>query len=149
MKRPTQLRFSSNEINSKRELVKTQAEKILITEVLFTFSVASCNIAYTYGDVASKSFPKMFHDSQIAKDFTCGRKKLSYMISDGVGLYIKEQLKHEIVNSGNFYSLLIDESPISEKRVKQLDVNVRFFSESQQQLILHHLESYHIGSAKA
>lgn len=149
LKKPTQLRFNSNEVNSKRAIMCTQADKTLAAEVLFTFTVASSNISYAYGDVASKLFPKMFTDSQIAKDFSCGRKKLSYMISDGIGIHINKELKNEIVTSGNFYSLQIDESPISEKCVKQLDVNIRFFSENQQEIISHHLESFHIGSAKA
>lgn len=42
---------------------------------------------------------------------------------------------------------MIDETPKPEQRVQQLDVQVRYFSESKQQVTVEHLMSFDLGRA--
>jgi len=57
------------------------------------------------------------------------RKKISYTISDGIGPYKKSCLLDDITKSNSFFSIPVDETPDSEKRVNQIDVIIRYYSE--------------------
>ncbi|KAH6921304.1 hypothetical protein HPB50_027713 [Hyalomma asiaticum] len=89
------------------------------------------------------------HDSQIAKAFQCGRKKVSYIISDGLGPYFKGKVVEELAEPGVFYTVMIDETPVPEMKVQQLDVLVRYFSVKAQDVVVEHLQSFHMGHATA
>ncbi|KAH6931313.1 hypothetical protein HPB50_023512 [Hyalomma asiaticum] len=91
----------------------------------------------------------MFPDSQIAKGFQCGRKKVSYIISDGLGPYFKGKVVEELAEPGVFYTVMIDETPVPEMKVQQLDVLVRYFSVKAQDVVVEHLQSFHMGHATA
>ncbi|KAH6948290.1 hypothetical protein HPB50_023344 [Hyalomma asiaticum] len=91
----------------------------------------------------------MFPDSQIAKAFQCGRKKVSYIISDGLGPYFKGKVVEELAEPGVFYTVMIDETPVPEMKVQQLDVLVRYFSVKAQDVVVEHLQSFHMGHATA
>ncbi|KAG0412302.1 hypothetical protein HPB47_010562 [Ixodes persulcatus] len=91
----------------------------------------------------------MFPDSQIAKGFQCGRKKISYIISDGLGPYFKEKVVQELVQPEVFYSIMIDETPVPEAKVQQLDVLARYYSVNTHNVVVEHLQSFHLGHATA
>ncbi|KAL3195697.1 hypothetical protein MRX96_001819 [Rhipicephalus microplus] len=91
----------------------------------------------------------MFPDSETAKGFQCGRKKLSYIISDGLGPYFKAKVIKELDIPDTFYSIMIDESPIPEAKVQQLDVLVRYYSTNTENVVVEHLQSFHLGHATA
>ncbi|KAG0418789.1 hypothetical protein HPB47_004580 [Ixodes persulcatus] len=91
----------------------------------------------------------MFPDSQIAKGFQCGRKKISYIISDGLGPYFKEKVVQKLVQPEVFYSIMIDETPVPEAKVQQLDVLARYYSVNTQNVVVEHLQSFHLGHATA
>ncbi|KAL3189936.1 hypothetical protein MRX96_020274 [Rhipicephalus microplus] len=91
----------------------------------------------------------MFPDSETAKGFQCGRKKLSYTISDGLGPYFKAKVIKELDIPDTFYSIMIDESPIPEAKVQQLDVLVRYYSTNTENVVVEHLQSFHLGHATA
>ncbi|KAG0432067.1 hypothetical protein HPB47_021192 [Ixodes persulcatus] len=91
----------------------------------------------------------MFPDSQIAKGFQCGRKKISYIISDGLGPYFKEKMVQELVQPEVFYSIMIDETPVPEAKVQQLDIFARYYSVNTQNVVVEPLQSFHLGHATA
>ncbi|KAH7980142.1 hypothetical protein HPB49_013374 [Dermacentor silvarum] len=92
-------------------------------------------------------YKKMFPDSGVAKIFHCGRAKLSFVISDGLGPYFKSKLVTEWCRPSGFFSLTIDETPKPEQHVQQWDLLVRYFSESRQQVVVEHLNSFNLGRA--
>lgn len=67
----------------------------------------------------------MFPDSNIAKTFTCGPKKIAYIARFGIADFIKRDL---INNISGPYVLMFDESFNSSTKSKQLDLHVRFWS---------------------
>lgn len=93
----------------------TEQDKVTVAETLFTLAVAKCNIPFSFSDTASELFPKMFTDSKLASEFSVSRTKLSYIISDGIGPFLKENLIDEINKYGSFYSIEVDETPVHEK----------------------------------
>ncbi|EEC07669.1 hypothetical protein IscW_ISCW006805 [Ixodes scapularis] len=94
-------------------------------------------------------YPHMFPDSEIARNFRCGRKKLSYVISDGLGPYFKSKGIEELVRPNVFYAVMIDETPKPEEKVQQLDVLVRFYSDTAGRVVVEHLQSFNLGHATA
>ncbi|CAN7939506.1 unnamed protein product, partial [Ixodes hexagonus] len=94
-------------------------------------------------------YPDMFPDSEIARSFKCGRKKLSYLISDGMGPYFKSKVIEELVRPNVFYAVMIDETPKLEEKVQQLDVLVRFYSDIAGRVVVEHLQSFNLGHATA
>lgn len=92
----------------------------------------------------------MFPDFKVAKDFSCSRKKASYVVLDGLGPYFESLALKELNQAGVFYSIAVGETPLpEEKRCQQLDVLVCYFSEVQKQVAVEHLRSFHLGSATA
>lgn len=89
----------------------------------------------------------MFLDSETAKGFQCGGKKLSY-ISDGLGPYFLAKVE-ELDMPNPFYSIIIDESPIPEAKVQQLDMLVRYYSANTENVVVERLQSFHLGHATA
>ncbi|XP_054722965.1 uncharacterized protein LOC129232887 [Uloborus diversus] len=148
LKKTTQTRI--NYTNSRGiECEMSHSEKVSAAEIQFVVSLADKGIPYTFSDTATMLFPQMFTDSKIAKDFTCSRTKASYLISDGLGPYFKDQLLNEIRSSGSYYSIIVDETPLPEKRLQQMDVFVRFYSNISERVIAQHLQSFHIGHGTA
>ncbi|XP_050044186.2 uncharacterized protein [Dermacentor andersoni] len=124
-------------------------ENVTRAETVFALSVVSNSLPYTLGDVATATYPNMFPDSQIAKAFQCGRKKVSYIISDGLGPYFKAKVLEELAKPEVFYTVMIDETPVPEMKVQQLDVLIRYFSVNAQDVVVEHLQSFHMGHATA
>ena len=79
--------------------IQTHVDKVCSAETLFCVAVASQSLPYSFANVASSLFPKMFHDSEIAKSFKCKSSKLSYVISDGLGPYLKQKFIDEITST--------------------------------------------------
>ncbi|XP_040063055.1 uncharacterized protein LOC120837616 [Ixodes scapularis] len=118
-------------------------------ETVFALSVVASSLPYTWGDTATAIYPHMFPDSEIARNFRCGRKKLSYVISDGLGPYFKSKVIEELVRPNVFYAVMIDETPKPEEKVQQLDVLVRFYSDTAGRVVVEHLQSFNLGHATA
>ncbi|KAH7946221.1 hypothetical protein HPB49_021545 [Dermacentor silvarum] len=91
----------------------------------------------------------MFPYSQIAEAFKCGRKKVSYILSDDLGQYFKGNEAEELAEPGVLYTVMIDETPLPEMKVQQLDVFVQYFSVKAQNLVVEHLQSFHMGHTTA
>nr|XP_037269040.1 uncharacterized protein LOC119160874 [Rhipicephalus microplus] len=98
----------------------SEADRDARADTYFALGVALSGIPYTYGDVATKMMPLMFPDSKIAKEFQCSRKKLSYIISDGLGPYFKKAVTDELNRPHTYYTIQIDETPLPEQRCQQL-----------------------------
>ncbi|KAH9384582.1 hypothetical protein HPB48_026591 [Haemaphysalis longicornis] len=69
----------------------TLQDQVCEAEAIFAMSVVSKSIPYAWGSTATDIY-KMFPDSDVAKNFNCGRAKLSYVISDGLGPFFKSKL---------------------------------------------------------
>lgn len=69
-----------------RRTVLLERRRILLCDL-------PCQIPY--GNAATQIMPLMFPDSKVAKEFQCGRKKLSYIISDGLRPYFRKEVIDE------------------------------------------------------
>ena len=79
---------------------------------------------------SEKLFQRMFPDSMIAKSFTCGEKKSTYVVCYGQATFSKQQLtdKNKLLDC---FVLLFDESLNTFMQAKPLDIHVRYFDVAQ------------------
>ncbi|KAH7964394.1 hypothetical protein HPB51_027368 [Rhipicephalus microplus] len=137
------LDFSNGSANTSLEHQVSKAE------TTFALSVVAKGIPFSWGDTATSIYRCMLPDSDIAKKFSCGRIKLARIVSDGLGPYFKGQVVTELCQPNVYFSIMIDETPKPELRVQQLDVLVRYFSSSQQEVVVEHVQSFDLGHATA
>ena len=74
--------------------------------------------------------------------------KASYLISDGLGPLIKSELLNDVRQSGNPYTIGFDEIPNVQYH-NQLELNVRFWSEKRQEVMIHYLSTFMLGHTQA
>ena len=67
-------------------------EDVLSAEVLWAIKTLMAHYSSNSSAGTDKLFAKMFPDSQIAKQFQCGKTKCSYLINFGLAPYFKEKL---------------------------------------------------------
>ena len=67
---------------------------------------------------------KMFSDSNITKDFTCGKRKCSYIVKSRLLPYFLELLNSELSNASH-YVALFDESYNNAAKENQMDSHKR------------------------
>uniref|UniRef100_A0A1X7UJT8 DUF4371 domain-containing protein n=1 Tax=Amphimedon queenslandica TaxID=400682 RepID=A0A1X7UJT8_AMPQE len=70
--------------------------------------VAKHNLAFLMSDQANKLCPKMFLDSEIAKQFSCGRTKTTAVVKQALAIQFPSKIMS--VASNSFFSMLMDES---------------------------------------
>jgi len=68
-----------------------------------------------------------FPDSDIAKQFQCGRTKCSYLITYGIAPYYHDILLKHLQNPGTKYLILFDESLNKALQEEQMNILVRFW----------------------
>lgn len=84
----------------------------------------------------------MFPDSEIAKRFSCGEKKTSYICVFGLAEHFKKQILEDV--KGHFV-LLFDESLNKKMQEKQLDIHVRYWESNQGAVVTRYLGSQFMG----
>ena len=93
----------------------------------------------------SELFEVMFSDSHIAKDFQMSRNKMTYLINFAIPPYFLEILISEL-KSCNYYSISLNES-LNDITQTWMDVHVRYWSSSKNQICVRHLDSKFMGHA--
>ena len=118
----------------------TDAEIFLIVEVVLKkCSLSSC-------DGKKELFQAMFKDSKIAKKFTCGSTKCSYVINFGIAPYFHNLLENAL-NFAPFYVACCDESHNDVLKKGQMDMLLRFWNEDTNMVATRY--SKFLGKAKA
>ena len=79
--------------------------------------------------------------------FTMSSSKLSYLISDGTGPYFNSLMVKYVTKSQKTpYLIHFDETTNNEGR-KNLDIKIRYWSNNQNKIVIHHLRTYFLGHA--
>ncbi|XP_034248692.1 uncharacterized protein LOC117649763 [Thrips palmi] len=90
-------------------------------------------------------FKSMFGCDKVPKDMSLGRTKVSYLITDALGPYFHKKMLDDAQKAPSF-TMCFDET-VNNKKVKELQCGLRFWSEEVKHIVFHHLESLFIGSA--
>ena len=120
----------------------TDAEIFWIIEVVLKkYSLNSC-------DGKKELFQAMFKDSEIAKKFTCGSTKCSYVINFGIAPYFRNLLENAL-NLAPFYVACFDESHNDVLKKGQMDMLLRFWNEDTNMVATRYYNSEFLGKAAA
>lgn len=98
-------------------------------EILWTLKVVTSHYSYRSSSQAADLFRRMFPDSDLAKGFSCGEKKCSYIACHGLRPFFQSALQREVENS-DCYVVLFNESANEFMHQKQMDVHVRYWNSS-------------------
>lgn len=116
--------------------LSTKAELIWSMKTVLFNSAASCNDLF---DV----FKAMFGDG-VPSCFSLGRTKLSYIITEALGPYLRNILLEEC--NKVYYTLIYDETTNVEGK-KELQIALRYWSDQENEIVTCHLETFFIQSA--
>jgi hypothetical protein len=125
----------------------THDEKVTRAECYWAMATAHLGFSYAASKNMPELFTSMFPDSKIAADYAMKDRKLSYVVSHGTGHFFVRELVKD-VNKAPSYSLLFDETTIVGVR-KQLDLHIRYWSESKQCVVTRYWKSIMLGHATA
>ncbi|CAM1331070.1 Uncharacterised protein r2_g4007 [Pycnogonum litorale] len=121
-----QLKFAPVAIQGANPLLWTHGDRVRIAEAAWALHCAKHNHSYRSSDHIPELFNFMFN-SPLAADFTMSRSKMSYLISDGLGPYFKDELSKMIREYANPFVIHFDETGTVQNK-KQCDVLVRVWS---------------------
>ena len=91
----------------------------------------------------------MFNDSAIAENFKCHRTKLTYLVNFGLAPYFSTELVEEL-NKAEHVVVMFYESYNSVIKANQMDIHIRFYSESSDRVVVRYFGSQFLmkGDAK-
>jgi hypothetical protein len=121
-------------------------EDTLDAEIMWTLFNTEHHISYSTQDSVKGVFQFMFKDSSVAKEFSCGATKSSYVSNFGIAPYFRKLLKSK---ANEEYVLLFDESLNKTTKTKQLDLLVRFWDKDKDCVVTRFLDSQYMGHARA
>lgn len=101
-------------------------EDVLSAEVLWAIKTLVGHYSCNSSTGRDKLFAKMFPDSQIAKQFQCGKTKHSYLRNFGLSPNFQEKLKKRLQVPGTNYVISFDESLDKVVQKEQMDLILRF-----------------------
>lgn len=118
-------------------------------EILWVLKVVMSNYSFRSCDDTTLLFKSMFPSSvDILHTMTLNRTKASYYATQAIGPYFYRLLTKDVVECGSYYTLFYDETRNSENK-KELQIAIRYWSNSHNQVIISHLETLFLGSADA
>ena len=117
-------------------------DDVLKSEILWTLKLVTSHQSYKSSEDTNKLFKTMFPDSNIAKQFTCGERKASYMSVFGLAEHFLKLLKTSI--RGPFV-ILFDESLNQKMQEKQMDVLTRYWHHEKNKVQTRYYTSQFLG----
>lgn len=152
---PLQLRLEKCDVNQNKNLLvspsssqlkmtnlKTSAVKAeLIWTVKCVLSHYSLNSNNDIGEVF-----RMMFDSSLLQEFSLSPTKIMYLITEALGPYFRNKTIKDAENT--YYSICFDETT-NESSQKELQIAIRYWSNSECQIVQRHLQTFFMGRATA
>ena len=120
------------------------ADRTTNAEVLWMLKVCASDYSLNSCEDITKLFHNMFDcDVTQNKDFSLGRNKASYCISDGLSPVMLSSLCQD-VDSDTGFTILFDETTTAQNK-KQMDLLLRYWSEQADEVLTSYLTSLKFG----
>jgi hypothetical protein len=120
-------------------------DKVTRAEIIWTLNCAYHDYSFSSNEDFGNTLRAMIPDSKIAENISLSSRKMSYLVSDGIGPYFQEDLVSDIRKSG-FYTVSYDETTNAKKK-EQLDVYIRYWSTTTDNVQDRYLTSFQLGHA--
>ena len=115
-------------------IAPTLQTQFTAAEGLWAFKVSEDDLSLHTCDDISTLFERMFPDSNIANLITMSRRKISYVLQDGLGPLLLSWLCDNILKSTGCYTLMFNETT-TEQNQKQRDLLIRYFNETEEKVV--------------
>ena len=135
---------ASTSIGSGAKVTVTR-EEALVSEIWYCLHVVNNGYSFKSCEDAAFVMKTMFSDSEIVKQFSCGKTKCSYLSVYGIAPYFKACLLKSLSNDK--FVVMFDESPNKKMQSKQMDVLVRYWHGGR--VVTRYLNSAFLGKATA
>lgn len=142
---PTQAPSKSTEIREKWWLAKDNVTK---AEILWCLHTVMTHQSLRNAEAAVSLFKTMFPDCNVATEMKLGKDKTSYSIVYGLAPYFRNNLLNKI-ESSDFYIVGFDESMNKFSQQQQLDIVIRFWDKSTDQVSSRYISSVFLSETKA
>lgn len=126
----------------------TTGKGALDAEILWAIKCVLSHFSYNSCQGNAELFSRMFPDSTIAKQFALGERKCSYLISFGLAPHIKSMLLKSL-GDADFFTILFDETLNKSNQRKQMDIHLRFWDSSENQVKTKYFDSAFMGHSTA
>ena len=123
-------------------------DQTLNAEIIWSLEVLKCKYSYRSSESKSKLFAFMFPDSKIAENFTYGKTNCSYILCHRIAPFVKETLLNEL-KEVPYYTTLFDETYNKISKKGQMDLNVRFWDDTDNKVKSSYWNSEFLGKASA
>ena len=123
-------------------------ESVSKAEILWTLNVITKHQSFRSSSDSNSLFQTMFPDSEIAKQFSCGKTKIMYLCVFGLAPYYEQKLLN-ILDNVPYYSISFDESLNKVTKNEQMDFHIRYWDTETQQVCSQYFASKFLGHAKA
>ncbi|CAF4586322.1 unnamed protein product [Rotaria sp. Silwood1] len=131
----------------KQPLILDFQEQVTKAEAVWALTVAQRAISFNSCNEIGDVFRIMFPDSKIAKEFSMQAKKISYVLSYGLGPHFHQELVKSLKRNDKFV-LCFDEQTNNQNR-KQLDLLVRYWCFDQGRVVTRYYKTILLGHATA
>lgn len=123
----------------------SEKDKATSAELIWAMKVVESRYSYSSCDGVKEIFKAMFPNS-VPDNFTMSSSKVSYLVSEGLGPYFHKVIVEDIKTSNSKYTMQYDETT-NKQIAKQLDIKVRYWSNSADEVSVKHLQTYLMGHA--
>ncbi|KAG8175487.1 hypothetical protein JTE90_004179 [Oedothorax gibbosus] len=115
-------------------------------EAIWAMKVAASNYSFASCKDIVPIFQAMFEGHSVAKQMQLSEKKVTYVLSHGLGPYFQDEIISELKKSSNWFTLGFDETTTYQIK-KQLDLYVRFWSDKFDKVLNAYIHSVFLGHA--
>ena len=137
-----------NESSNSMQSYIDDKESVSKAEILWTLNVITKHQSFRSSSDSNSLFQTMFPDSEIAKQFSCGKTKIMYLCVFGLAPYYEQKLLN-ILDNVPYYSISFDESLNKVTKNEQMDFHIRYWDTETQQVCSQYFASKFLGHAKA
>ena len=147
---PSETSKQRNSETLKQSTISACTSNSLITnaEIMWALDVVMSNYSFNSSSNKNELFNAMFPDSAIAKGFSCGRTKCSYLVTYGIASYFVQLLNDQLKELEHFVALF-DESYNKVVKRSQMDLHVRFWDLSSDIVATRYYSSEFLGKTSA
>ena len=121
------------------------SHQVTTAEALWAMKTSASDYSFASSDGTPRLIQKVF-PGYVSDNFSMSRTKVSYLISDGLGPYLRRKLCH-ISHSGYGYTIQHDETGNSQG-CKQCDILLRYWSDEKNEVSVRFLQTLFFGHAK-
>ena len=121
---------------------------MLSAEILWALKTVMNHLSCNASSNTDKLFSQMFQDSDIARNFHCGKTKCTYLSKFGLAPYFKREAMSKVMDTGAFYAASFDESLNPILQEGQIGNLLRFWDNERDKIVTRYYDFVYLGHTR-